>query len=60
MTKIKPFTTYIPYRLNIYEPLNRTSSRIVQVAAASGVAQEFRIVHVLPSKFKIKNITTGV
>ena len=32
-----------PYRLDIYELLNRTSSRIVRVAAASGVAQEFWI-----------------
>ena len=31
----------IPYRLDIYELLNRTSSRIVRVAAASGLAQEF-------------------
>ena len=34
----------IPYRLDIYEPLNRTSSRIVRVTAASGLALECRIV----------------
>ena len=34
----------IPYRLDIYELLNRTSGQIVRVAAASGVSQEFRIV----------------
>ena len=27
----------------MHEPLNRTSSRIVRVAAASGLAQKFRI-----------------
>ena len=48
----------IPYRLDIYELLNRTSSRIVRVAAASGVAQEFRIV--LSPKVKIKNSTSSV
>ena len=46
----------VPYRLDIYELLNRKSSRIVRVAAASGVAQEFRIV--LPPK--IKNSTRSV
>ena len=30
----------IPYRRDIYKPLNRTSSRIAIVAAASGLAQE--------------------
>ena len=40
------------------EPLNRTSSRIVQVAEASELAQEFRIV--LPAKVKIKNSTSSV
>ena len=49
----------IPYRLEIYELLNRTSSRIiVRVAAASGLAQEFQIV--LPPKVKIKNSTSSV
>ena len=42
----------------IYELLNRMSSRIVQVAAASGLAQEFRIV--LPPKVKIKSNTSSV
>ena len=32
-----------PYRIDIYGLLNRTSSRIVRVAAANGLAQEFRI-----------------
>ena len=45
-------------RLDIYEPLNRTRSRIVRVAAASGLAQEFRIE--LPPKVKIKNSTSSV
>ena len=49
---------YIPYRLDIFELLNRTSSRIVRVATASGGAQEFRIV--LPPKVKIKNSTSSV
>ena len=48
----------IPYRLDIYELLNRTSSRIVRVAAASRLAQEFRIV--LPPKVKIKNRRSSV
>ena len=43
---------YILNRSDIYEPLNRTSSRIVRVAA-----QEFRIV--LPAKVKIKNSTSS-
>ena len=43
---------------DIYELLNRMSSRIVQVAAASGLAQEFRIV--LPPKVKIKSNTSSV
>ena len=30
--------TSLPYRLDIYELLNRTSSRIVRVPAASGLA----------------------
>ena len=33
----------LPYRLDIYEPLNRTSPRIVRVAAASGLTQGFQI-----------------
>ena len=41
--------TYIPYRIDIYKLLNRTSSRIVRVAAASGLAQGFRIVLCLKS-----------
>ena len=36
----------------VYEPLNRTSSRIVRVTAASWLAQEFRIV--LPAKVKLR------
>ena len=48
----------IPDRRNLYEPLNITSSRIVRVAAASGLAQEFQIV--LQAKVKIKNITSSV
>ena len=32
---------HLPYRRDIYKPLNRTSSQIVRVAAASGLAQEF-------------------
>ena len=40
----------IPYRIDIYELLNRTSSRIVRVAL------EIQIV--LPSKVKIKNSTS--
>ena len=48
----------IPYRLDIYQLLNRTCSRILRVAAASGVSQEFRIV--LPPKVKIKNSTSSV
>ena len=50
--------TKIPYRLDIYELLNRTSSEIVRVAAASGLAQGFRIV--LSPKVKIKNSTSSV
>ena len=49
---------YIQYRLDIYDLLNRTSSRIVRVAAASGLAQEFW--KVLPTKVKIKNSTSSV
>ena len=52
------FVHYIPYRRKIYEPLNRTSSQIVRVAAASGIADEFRIV--LPVKEKNKNSTNSV
>ena len=48
----------IPHRLDIYELLNRTSSRIVRVAAASGLAQEFRIV--LQPKVNIRNSTSSV
>ena len=44
--------------IDIYELLNRTSSRIVRVAAASGLAQQFRIV--LPPKVKVKNSTSSV
>ena len=43
-------------RLDIYEPLNRTRSRIVRVAAASGLAHKFRIV----LRPKIKNSTSSV
>ena len=35
------FIGLVPYRLDIYELLNRTSSRIVQKVAASGLAREF-------------------
>ena len=38
------FLVRIPYRLDINELLNRTSSQIVRVLAASGPAQEFQIV----------------
>ena len=48
----------LPYRLDVYELLNRTSSWIVRVAAASGLAREFWIV--LPPKVKIKNRTSSV
>ena len=48
------YAIQIQYRRDIYESLNRTSSRI----AASGLAQEFRIV--LPAKVKIKNSTSSV
>ena len=48
----------LPYRRAIYELLNRMSSRIVQVVAASGLAQEFWIV--LPAKDKHKNSTSSV
>ena len=41
-------TIRIPYRLGIYGLLNRTSSRMVWVTTASGLAQEFRIL--LPPK----------
>ena len=44
----------VPYRRDIYEPLNRTSSRIVRVAAASGLAQEFQIVRPLVVQQKSK------
>ena len=47
--------TDIPYRRDIYEPLNRKSPQIVRLAAASGLDQEFRTV--LPEKNKIKNST---
>ena len=47
----------IPYRLDIYELLNRKSSLIVRVAAASGVAHEFLII--IPPKVKIKNGTSS-
>ena len=52
---------YDKYRIDsiyVCELLNRTSSRIVRVVAASGLAQEFRIV--LPSKVKIKNSSSSV
>ena len=45
-------------RRDKYEPLNRTSSRIVWVDAASELAQEFRIV--LSAKVKIKNSSSSV
>ena len=48
----------IPYRLDAYKLLNRTSSRIIRVAAASGQVQEFPIV--LPPKVKIKNSARSV
>ena len=48
----------VPYRLDIYELLNRTSSWIERVAAASGLVQEFQIV--LAPKVKIKNNTSSV
>ena len=41
----------------MYEFMNRTSSRIVRVPAASGLAQEFQIL--LPLKVKIRNSTTS-
>ena len=47
----------LPYKLDIYELLNRTSSRIVRVAAASVVAQEFRIV--LPPKVTLRIVRAG-
>ena len=43
---------------DIFELLSRTSSRIVRVAAASGLAREFWIV--LSPKFQIKNSTSSV
>ena len=49
---------YLPCRLTIYELLNRTNSRIVRVVAASGRAQDFRIV--LQAKVKIKDSTSSV
>ena len=55
---IKLLKCRIEYRLDIYELLNRTSSRIIRVAAASGVVQEFRIV--ISPKVKIKNSTSSV
>ena len=48
----------LPYKRNICEPLNTTRYRIVRVAAAIGLAQEFRIV--LQAKVKIKNSTSSV
>ena len=53
---LSKISTFIPYRRDMYEPLKRTSSQIVRVAAASGLAQEFRIV--LPAKVKNKNSTS--
>ena len=47
-----------PHRLDTYEPLNRPSSRIVRVVAASEQAQEFRIG--FQSKGKINNCTSSV
>ena len=47
-----------PLCLVIYELLNRTSSRIIRVTAASGLAREFLIV--LPPKVKINNSTSSV
>ena len=52
------FFENIPYRLDMYEPLNRMSSQIVRVEAASGLAQEIQIV--VPPKDKIKNSTSSV
>ena len=46
----------IPYRRDIYKPLNRASSRIVRVAAANGLAQDFRTV--FPAEIQIKNSTS--
>ena len=50
----------LPYRrdIDIYEPLNRKSSRIARVAAASGLAKEFQTV--LSAKVKINNSTSSV
>ena len=45
----KKMSDKLPYRLDIYEPLNRTSSRIEKVAAASSAP-----------KIKIKNSTSSV
>ena len=56
--KLKACRLTVPYRRDVYEPLNRTSSRIVRVAASSGVAQQFRIE--LPPKVEIKNSTSSV
>ena len=59
------FSSHAYYRVNayfrettVYQLLNRTSSRIVRAAAASGVAKEFRIV-LLPI-VKLKNSTSSV
>ena len=58
MKQAQHYQQELPYRLDIYEPLNITSSRIVRVVAASGLAQEFRIV--LQTKVKIKNSANSV
>ena len=47
------FVHYIPYSLDRCELLNRTIFLIVEVAAASGLVQDFRIV--LPQKMIIRN-----
>ena len=47
-TRLSYWGEYKKY--DIYEPLNRTSSRIILAAEASGLAQKFRIV--LPASQK--------
>ena len=49
---------HLPYRRDIYEPLNRKSSRIVRLAAANVLAEEFWIA--LTAKVKIKNSKSSV
>ena len=55
-TSLKHRYQYTVYRRDMYETLNRMSSRIVQVAAASGLAEEFLVV----LQLKIKNSTSSV